>query len=159
MERELEFPEVRDFLAGMKVKKGLFGYDKEDVLQKMQQLDRMYRERLLLLKGRLEEEKRVVREELEQERGNAAEYSENIKREAEIYAEQLRREAQEEREELREELRREERAILLAELAEERKTHQKELSLLDEELNRTAGQIKELQARVKKMAEEQGRCE
>ena len=38
----VDFPEIADFLRSMKMKSGLFGFQKEDVYEKMQQLNKMY---------------------------------------------------------------------------------------------------------------------
>ena len=41
----VDYPEINEFLQKMKIKTGLFGYQKEDVLEKMQQLNSMYMSR------------------------------------------------------------------------------------------------------------------
>ena len=41
----VDFPEIADFLRSMKMKSGLFGFQKEDVYEKMQQLNKMYQTR------------------------------------------------------------------------------------------------------------------
>ena len=42
---EVEFPEITDFVRNMKLKSGIFGFQKEDVYEKMQQLNKMYQSR------------------------------------------------------------------------------------------------------------------
>lgn len=66
MGQKTEFPEASEFLERMRIKKGFMGYDKEDVLVKMQQLDRLYQDRLLLLKGQMEQEHQMIRQEVDQ---------------------------------------------------------------------------------------------
>ena len=41
-----DYPEISEFLQKMKIKTGLFGYQKEDVLEKMQQLNSLYQNRV-----------------------------------------------------------------------------------------------------------------
>ena len=36
---EVEFPEITDFVRNMKLKSGIFGFQKEDVYEKMQQMN------------------------------------------------------------------------------------------------------------------------
>ena len=137
-----EFPEVSEFLEKMQVKKSLFGYDKEDVYLKIHPLNRLYQDRLLLVKGQAE----AAREEAQAQ-------AEQMLKEAREEAEQLRKSAREEREQLREQIRQEERAVVVEELGEKNRTLQKELELLEKELNRSAMQLKELRDRVNKMTE------
>lgn len=142
MNQTMDFPEVSEFLEHMQLRKGLFGYEKEDVLSKMQQLNRLYQDRLLVMKGQMEQESRNVREEAEKERQAAREE-----------AEQIRREAREQLEQQREQIRLEERQAILAELEEQRETHRKELALLSDELARAAEQLQGLRGHIGQMTE------
>ena len=42
----VEFPEINDFLSRMRIRSGLFGFQKEDVFAKMQELNTLYQNRL-----------------------------------------------------------------------------------------------------------------
>lgn len=130
-----EFPAVSEFLEKMQIKKSMFGYDKEDVYLKMQQLNRLYQEQLFLVKGQVES----ARAEAEQMRRDA---------------EQLKIDAGQRVEELKEEIRETERAAVLKEMREQNSVLRKELELLEDEINRSVVQLNGLRERVNQMTEE-----
>ena len=66
---EVEFPEITDFVRNMKLKSGIFGFQKEDVYEKMQQLNKMYQSRAQQMRdqnrGQLKQMRKQQQEELE----------------------------------------------------------------------------------------------
>ena len=66
---EVEFPEITDFVRNMKLKSGIFGFQKEDVYEKMQQLNKMYQSRAQQMRdqnrGQLKQMRRQQQEEIE----------------------------------------------------------------------------------------------
>lgn len=65
----VDFPEISDYLKNMKIRGSLFGFQKEDVYAKMQELNRLYQERMQQLreqgKGQIRQIRRQQQEELE----------------------------------------------------------------------------------------------
>ncbi|MCI8597485.1 MAG: hypothetical protein HFJ10_03440, partial [Lachnospiraceae bacterium] len=65
-----DFPEIGDFLENMKIKGSLFGFQKEDVFLKMQQLDTMYQHRVHQMReqtrGQIKQIKKQQQEEQEE---------------------------------------------------------------------------------------------
>lgn len=65
----VEFPEINDFLRNMKIKGSLFGFQKEDVYEKMRQLNLLYQNRVQQMRdqnrGQLKQMKKQHQEELE----------------------------------------------------------------------------------------------
>ena len=65
----VDFPEISDFLKSMKIKGSLFGFQKEDVYEKMQQLNGLYQTRVQQMReqnrGQLKQMKKQQQEELE----------------------------------------------------------------------------------------------
>ena len=63
----IDYPEISEFLQKMKIKTGLFGYQKEAVLEKMQQLNGMYQNRAQQMReqvrGQLKQMKKQQQEE------------------------------------------------------------------------------------------------
>jgi len=139
MSQQIEFPEVSEFLQKMQIRKSMFGYDKEDVMVKMHQLNRLYQDRMLMVKGQLEQEHLAVKEERERMR---------------VEAERVQKEMEENRQALVEQIRKEEREKLLASMEEKRLEHQNELRMLGEELNRAGEQLKNLRGHVQQMTAE-----
>ena len=64
----VDYPEITEFLQKMKIKTGLFGYQKEDVLEKMQQLNSMYQSRAQQMRdqarGQLKQMKKQQQEDV-----------------------------------------------------------------------------------------------
>ena len=154
MSQQIEFPEASEFLQKMQIRRGVFGYDKEDVMIKMQQLNRLYQDRLLILKGQMEQERQAAREEIRRVQIEAKAEAEHLKQEARAEAEQMQKEMEEQREAMVEQIRQEERAKLLAKVQGKRKEHRKELGLLEEDLNRAAEQLQGLKGHVGQMIAE-----
>ena len=123
MSQQNDFPEVSDFLQKMKFRKSVFGYDKEDVMVKMQQLNSLYQERFLVLQGQMEQERKILREEMESQK-----------------------------EKMAEQIREEEREKILVSVGEKRLEHQKELRMLGEELKRLTEQLANLRGHVEQMS-------
>lgn len=171
MAQQSDFPEVSEFLQKMQIRKSLFGYEKEDVLIKMQQLNRLYQDRLLVLKGQMEQEKKAAKAESERIRQEAQEQADllrdlarteaeqlkqealQLQQEARQEAEKIQREMQEQHDQLVEQIRKEEREKILADLKEQQALHQKELALLGEELGRASEQMQRLKSHVAQMTE------
>ena len=123
MSQQNDFPEVSEFLQRMKLRKSMLGYDKEDVMLKMQQLNHLYQERINVLKGQLELERKLAQEELESQK-----------------------------EKLTEQIRKEELEKLSVSMGIKRKEHQDELRLLGEELKRVTEQLVKLRGHVEQMS-------
>lgn len=167
MGQKSEFPQVSEFLEKMQIKKSMFGYDKEDVYLKMQQLNRLYQEQLFWIKGQVEAartEAEQMRREAEEIREKALKQAEQMRQETLKEAEQMRQEAAEEAErlktearqkieEMKEQIRETERASLARELEEKNSVLRKELGLLEEEMNRSVVQLNGLRDRVNRMTE------
>ena len=77
----VDYPEISDFLKNMKLKGSLFGFQKEDVFEKMQKLNSMYQARaqqmrdqargqLGQVKKQHQEELEALKEQLEQEKAD-----------------------------------------------------------------------------------------
>ena len=64
----VDYPEINEFLQKMKIKTGLFGYQKEDVLEKMQQLNSLYQSRAQQMRdqarGQLKQMKKQQQEDV-----------------------------------------------------------------------------------------------
>ena len=62
----VEFPEINDFLSRMRIRSGLFGFQKEDVFAKMQELNTLYQNRLQQMRdqtrGQLKQMKKQYQE-------------------------------------------------------------------------------------------------
>ena len=73
----VDFREINDFLRNMKIRSGLFGFQKEDVYEKMQKLNSLYQARAQQMRdqarGQLKQMKKQQQEELEELRGRVAE--------------------------------------------------------------------------------------
>lgn len=67
MSHEIDFPEASEFLQKMKLKKRLMGYDTEDVMLAMHQLNCLYQNRLATVKEQMEQAAREEKEQLKQE--------------------------------------------------------------------------------------------
>ena len=65
----VDYPEISDFLKNMKLKGSLFGFQKEDVFEKMQKLNSMYQARAQQMRdqarGQLGQVKKQHQEEME----------------------------------------------------------------------------------------------
>lgn len=154
MSQQNEFPEVSEFLQKMQIRKSVFGYDKEDVMLKMQQLNRLYQERMLMVKGQLEQERGKAKEEMDRIRAQAEEEAAQIRALAQADAEELRRQMETDKEALVEQIRKEEQEKLLVVMKEKRAERGKELRMLGEELKRVTEQLQNLRGHAEQMSAE-----
>ena len=81
----IDYPEISEFLQKMKIKTGLFGYQKEDVLEKMQQLNSMYQSRAQQMRdqsrGQLKQMKKQQQDEVIEIRGHFEKMQDEMKQE------------------------------------------------------------------------------
>lgn len=148
-----DFPEISDYLKNMRLKNSLFGFQKEDVYAKMQELNRMYQNRTRQLreqtKGQLRQMKRQHQEDVERLR---EELENRLK--AEIQAEmeaELERRLEAELERAREEI----RCKLEEERQEEMSRQRRELTLIGTELERLVERLTLLKNKVGEAAKEE----
>ena len=66
----VDFPEISDFLKSMKLKGSLFGFQKEDVYEKMQKLNSMYQTRAQQLRDQARRRQRISGGVLSRKRKN-----------------------------------------------------------------------------------------
>ena len=82
----VEFPEINDFLSRMRIRSGLFGFQKEDVFAKMQELNTLYQNRLQQMRdqtrGQLKQMKKQYQEEAEEFRVREQQEREQLLEEA-----------------------------------------------------------------------------
>ena len=94
----VDFPEISDFLKSMKLKGSLFGFQKEDVYEKMQKLNSMYQTRAQQLRdqarGQLKQMKKQNQEEAEDLRRRLEQEKEEFKAALKAEYEQLKRAAE-----------------------------------------------------------------
>ena len=140
----VDFPEIADFLRSMKMKSGLFGFQKEDVYEKMQQLNKMYQTRAQQMRdqnrGQLKQLRKQQQEELEDMKARlSAEQKEAYDRMQEQIAAarvEIRREMQEQ----------------MQEKADKQK---RELTMISEELERLNERFLLLKTRIGELAEQE----
>ena len=141
---EVEFPEITDFVRNMKLKSGIFGFQKEDVYEKMQQLNKMYQSRAQQMRdqnrGQLKQLRKQQQEELEDMKARlSAEQKEAYDRMQEQIAAarvEIRREMQEQ----------------MQEKADKQK---RELTMISEELERLNERFLLLKTRIGELAEQE----
>ena len=141
---EVEFPEITDFVRNMKLKSGIFGFQKEDVYEKMQQLNKMYQRRAQQMRdqnrGQLKQLRKQQQEELEDMKARlSAEQKEAYDRMQEQIAAarvEIRREMQEQ----------------MQEKADKQK---RELTMISEELERLNERFLLLKTRIGELAEQE----
>ena len=141
---EVEFPEITDFVRNMKLKSGIFGFQKEDVYEKMQQLNKMYQSRAQQMRdqnrGQLKQLRKQQQEELEDMKARlSAEQKEAYDRMQEQIAAarvEIRREMQEQ----------------MQEKADKQK---RELTMISVELERLNERFLLLKTRIGELAEQE----
>ena len=98
-----DFPEISDVLSSMKIKGSLFGFQKEDVYEKMNQLNSLYQARVQQMReqsrGQLKQMKKQQQEELEAIRIRMEQEQEEVKKGFEKELEKIREQAYAEAEE------------------------------------------------------------
>lgn len=139
----VDFPEIADFLRNMKMKSGLFGFQKEDVYEKMQQLNKMYQTRAQQMReqnrGQLKQMKKQQQEELEELKGRLA-------AEQQAAYEKMQEEIARARVEIRRELE--------AQMKEKAEQQNRELVMIGEELERLNERFALLKNKVKDLTDE-----
>lgn len=137
----VDFPEINDFLRNMRIRTGLFGFQKEDVYEKMQKLNSLYQARAQQMRdqarGQLKQMKKQQQEEIEDLRAEL----EKEKAEAEAQAEKAKAQAEKELEELR------------AQAEEGKESRRRELELVREEIDRLIERLSVLKNKVSEAEE------
>ncbi len=161
----VDFPEISDFLKGMKIKGSLFGFQKEDVYEKMQELNGLYQTRVQQMReqnrGQLKQMKKQQQEELEDIRGKMERAKEEAKaqcdKELEEAKAQFEKELAEAKMQMQQEITRaKEQAVLDAKAqskAEVEKCH-RELELIQAEMDRLIERLLFLKNKITATAEE-----
>lgn len=161
----VDFPEISDFLKGMKIKGSLFGFQKEDVYEKMQQLNTLYQTRAQQMReqnrGQLKQMKKQQQEEIEDIRNKMqkelTDAQEQSARELAEARAQMEKELEETRAQMQQELAQaKEAAVREAQAqskAEVEKCH-RELALVQEEMDRLIERLTLLKNKVNTVAEE-----
>ena len=92
----VDYPEINEFLQKMKIKTALFGYQKEDALEKMQQLNNMYQSRAQQMRdqvrGQLKQMKKQQQEDVIELRGHLQRAQDEFKEECQKEIEDLKTE-------------------------------------------------------------------
>jgi len=139
----VDFPEISDFLKGMRIKSGLFGFQKEDVYEKMQQLNSLYQTRIQQMReqnrGQLKQMKKQQQEELEEIRSK-------MRKDQEAAKEQMEQELARAKEEALKEAKKQSE--------EEVARCHRELAMIQEEMDRLIERLTLLKNKVNTVAEE-----
>ncbi len=163
---EVEFPEITDFVRNMKLKSGIFGFQKEDVYEKMQQLNKMYQSRAQQMRdqnrGQLKQMRRQQQEEIEdmkarlaaeraQEQQKLAEEQQAMKEKFDAEQKEAYEKMQEQIAAARVEIRRE----MQAQMQEKADQQKRELTMISEELERLNERFLLLKTRIGELAEQE----
>lgn len=171
MGQTFDFPELTNFLDNLKIKKTLFGYDKDDVLAKMKQMDNIYKNKLKEMQEQINAERAElaqaedelrVRIEMARAQANerlteAEEDARSIRAQAESESSIMRSMAKAESEQTLKKAEedaaatRAEAQKMLDETRDIFKTHVQTLGLLSDELGRVSGKIAEIQTHADDM--------
>ena len=126
----VDYPEISDFLKNMKLKGSLFGFQKEDVYEKMQKLNGMYQARAQQMRdqarGQLKQMKKQNQEEAEELRQRLEKEKLEFQAGLEEEQKQLREALEKERSEAKEQLEKE-RSEMKAQLEKEREEAARQL--------------------------------
>lgn len=150
-----DFPEITDFLKRMRLKNSMFGFQKEDVYAKMQQLNSLYETRIQQLReqtrGQLKQIKKQQQEDLEERNRKAqeeyrSELEEANRRELEKYKQELEEANKREQEQYRRELEEKDR--------EAAERHRRELAMVREEMDRLIERLTQLRNKMYSVSEE-----
>jgi len=161
----VDFPEISDFLTGMKIKGSLFGFQKEDVYEKMQQLNGLYQTRIQQMReqtrGQLKQLKKQQRDEMEDIRRKMKEEQVAFQTQQEQVMAEARMQMQQELEESRMQMQQEletakEQALqeIRDRKREEEEKSRRELVMIQEEMGRLIDHLVRLQNKVNEVAEE-----
>ena len=150
----VDFPEISDFLKGMKIKGSLFGFQKEDVYEKMQQLNGLYQTRVQQMREQTRGQLKQMKKQQQEEREDMRSRMEREKEEAKA---QMEKELAETKARMEQELvSAKEKAVAEAKAqsaAEVEKCH-RELALIREEMERLIERLMLLKNKVNTVAEE-----
>ena len=163
---EVEFPEITDFVRNMKLKSGIFGFQKEDVYEKMQQLNKMYQSRAQQMRdqhrGQLKQLRKQQQEELEDMKARLAaeraEEQQKLAEEQQAMKEKFDVEQKEAYEKLQEQIaaaRIEIRREMQAQMDEKTAQQKRELTMISEELERLNERFLLLKTRIVELAEQE----
>lgn len=102
---EVDFPEITEFVRNMKLKGGIWGFQKEDVYEKLRQLNKLYQSRVQQMRaqtrGQLRQLKKSQQEELEQLKAELETEREELKAEREKGQQELQETLESERKDTR----------------------------------------------------------
>ena len=163
---EVEFPEITDFVRNMKLKSGIFGFQKEDVYEKMQQLNKMYQSRAQQMRdqnrGQLKQMRKQQQEELEDMKARLAaeraEEQQKLAEEQQAMKEKVDAEQKEAYEKMQEQIaaaRIEIRREMQAQMDEKTAQQKRELTMISEELERLNERFLLLKTRIVELAEQE----
>ena len=62
-----DFPEINEFLKSMKLRSSMFGFQKEDVYEKMQKMNSLYQSRFQQLRDQLRGQLKQIRKQQQEE--------------------------------------------------------------------------------------------
>lgn len=163
---EVEFPEITDFVRNMKLKSGIFGFQKEDVYEKMQQLNKMYQSRAQQMRdqnrGQLKQLRKQQQEELEDMKARLAaereQEQQQIVEERQAMKEKFDAEQKEAYDRMQEQVaaaRVEIRREMQDQMQEKADRQKRELLMISEELERLNERFLLLKTRIGELAEQE----
>ena len=90
-----DFPEINEFLKNMKLRGSMFGFQKEDVYEKMQKMNSMYQSRFQQLRDQLRGQLKQIRRQQQEELAGLKEGFEKERGELKLSLEQKDKEYKE----------------------------------------------------------------